>query len=243
MALKIDKEKTRKNIAFILERLKTDVDADLLNEYRAVFRKEISLSRRSWVAAYLLMQLEQGDSERAGRSRKPQRETRYAGKQAEAAGKAHERRGENRDEPRQYPLAEEDSIRLFINIGRSRRVFPREILGFINAKVGTPREDIGSIRILDNYSFIQVRTTIADSIIEGLNGQSFRGKIISISYAKNRKDEDGENSSQDESDNGRAYTETTVNGSAYPETGRDYSEESDTGFSEQEQDQPDKEDI
>jgi hypothetical protein len=234
MISKIDKEKTRKNIAFILERLKTDADADLLNEYRAVFRKEISLSRRSWVAAYLLMQLEQGDSERAGRGRKPQRETRYTGKQAE--GKAHEKKGENRDEPRQYPLAEEDSIRLFINIGRSRRVFPREILGFINAKVGTPREDIGSIRILDNYSFIQVRTTAADSIIEGLNGQSFRGKILGISYAKSRKDEDGENSSQDES-NGKAYTETNVNSPAYPE------EESDTGFSEQEQDQPDKEDI
>lgn len=282
MANKFDKEKTRKTIEFILERLNTDADADLLNEYRAIFKKEISLTKRSWAAAYLLMQFEQGNSGRFDRNRRPQmaarppQEFRYQDKgQSDGVGKTYEKKFENRDEPRQYPLAEEDSVRLFINIGRSRHVFPREILGFINAKVGTPREDIGSIRIMDNYSFIQVRNTAAVSIIEGLDGKSFRGKILAVNYAKSRRDEvrDGQDnypeSAGEETDYARTteynrageYAKATEYGDDYPETaaaespedeatdanyeaedaGAEISEEG--GFSEQAQDQSDKEEI
>jgi RNA recognition motif-containing protein len=46
---------------------------------------------------------------------------------------------------------------------------------------------------LDNYSFIQVRSSAADTIIEALNGQSFRGRILSVNYARPRKDEGEEN--------------------------------------------------
>jgi hypothetical protein len=61
-------------------------------------------------------------------------------------------------------------------------------LGLINAKTQIPREDIGAIRILDNYSFIQVRDSAADAIIEALNGQTFRGRVLSVNYARARKD-------------------------------------------------------
>jgi RNA recognition motif-containing protein len=88
-------------------------------------------------------------------------------------------------------------------VGRSRRVFPREILGLINSKTAIPRDDIGSIRILDNYSFVQVRDTVAEKIIEALNGLNFRGRPLTVNYAKSRKDE--ENSA----DNGD-YAETGI---------------------------------
>jgi RNA recognition motif-containing protein len=42
---------------------------------------------------------------------------------------------------------------------------------------------------LDNYSFIQVRTTVADTIIEALNGKSFRGRTLAVNYARNRKED------------------------------------------------------
>jgi hypothetical protein len=108
--------------------------------------------------------------------------------------KPHFSRSDNAEHPKRdpdsYPLAEADSVRLFINVGRNRRVFPREILGIINSETATPKDDIGAIRILDNYSFIQVRNTVADTIIEALNGKSFRGRILTINYAKNRKEMD-----------------------------------------------------
>jgi hypothetical protein len=93
-------------------------------------------------------------------------------------------------EPVRYPLSSEESKWLFFSAGRSRRVFPREILGLINTKTAIPREDIGAIRILDNYSFVQVRDTIAEKIIEALNGLNFRGRPLTVNYAKSRKNED-----------------------------------------------------
>jgi hypothetical protein len=87
-------------------------------------------------------------------------------------------------------LPEEESARLFINIGRNRRVFPREILGLIGAKTSVPREDIGTISILNNYSFIQVRSSAAPEILEALNGASFRGRTLTVNYARARKEDD-----------------------------------------------------
>jgi hypothetical protein len=86
-------------------------------------------------------------------------------------------------------IPEEESVRLFISIGRNRKVFPREILALINAKAQVSRDDVGAIRILDNYSFVQVRNTAADTIIEALNGQNFRGRTLTVNYARSRREE------------------------------------------------------
>jgi len=83
-------------------------------------------------------------------------------------------------------LPEEESKRLFISIGKNRRLYPRELAAFISSKTSASREDIGIIRILDNYSFVQVRDTKADEIIEALNGTRFRGRTLAVNYAKSR---------------------------------------------------------
>jgi len=171
MSPHIDKEKTRKTIALVLDKIKTEADPWLLNEYQRLFKKEVSLLRRSKTAAYLLMLCDQGKRLRFNRR--------------------DDKRSGEEDAPR-YPLSEEESKRLFFSVGRSRRVFPREILGLINTKTAIPREDIGAIRILDNYSFVQVRNTVAEKIIEALNGQNFRGRPLTVNYAKSRRDEENE---------------------------------------------------
>jgi hypothetical protein len=195
MVYHFNREKAKKVIRQILDKMKTEIDPHLLNEYRSLFKKEVSLFRRSWAAAYLLMCYEGGGQGSAGRFDKGRsRKSGDSERMPDRPGRAAERRPRNRlDEGIRtpYPLADEDSRKLFINIGRNRRVFPREILGLINAKTATPKEDIGAIRILDNYSFVQVRDTVADAIIEALNGQSFRGRILTVSYARARREDGG----------------------------------------------------
>jgi hypothetical protein len=121
--------------------------------------------------------------------------------------------------PRQYSLAEEDSKRIFISIGRNRRVFPREILGLIIAKTGVSRDNIGAIRILDNYSFVQVRDTVADQIIEALDNHVFRGRTLTVNYAKTRKDEAG---NQETSEQGDVFDDNND----YSESDESYQEDS-----------------
>jgi hypothetical protein len=185
MPAQFNKDKASKNIASILEQLQT-ADPALLAEYRKVFKKEVSFFRRSWAAAWLLWAYEQGwrfeKSFRAGES-----EGRSGMKTALSEFPTNLFR--KSDEGQRAPLLPEaESKRLFISIGRNRRVFPREILGLIGSKTSVPREDIGSIRILDNYSFVQVRDSAAEQIIEALNGVVFRGRTLTVNYAKLKKD-------------------------------------------------------
>jgi hypothetical protein len=180
MPSEFDKEKLQEKIQEILVKIKTEADPELLNTYRSILKKEVPFFTRSYVAAYLLMQLEGGSRGRKfheQRDKKP----RFS----------HSTSSENpKRDPDSYPLAEADSVRLFISVGRNRRVFPREILGLINSETATPKEDIGAIRILDNYSFIQVRNTVADTLIEALNGKNFRGRVLTVNYARDRREND-----------------------------------------------------
>jgi len=165
-----DTDKAKNTVGLVLEKIKTEADDGLLADYYALFKKEVSLLNRSKVAAYLLMQYDQGKTNR------------FAKNASHAAAED--------DAPRYTPLAEEESKRLFFSVGRSRRIFPREILGLINTKTSIAREDIGAIRILDNYSFVQVRDTVAETVIEALNGTMFRGRPLTVNYAKSRSEQD-----------------------------------------------------
>ncbi|MDR0400660.1 MAG: DbpA RNA binding domain-containing protein [Treponema sp.] len=197
----VDSKKIKQKIAVIREKIAAEADPSLLNEYRLLFKKEISFFRRSWAAAYLLMLYDQGTeagkSGRDSRSRsRAKGSLREEGEKpsvrAEGAGKREGGEHSDRAEgapPRPF-LAEDESRRLFISIGRNRRVFPREILGLIINRAQVEREDIGAIRILDSYSFVQVRDTAADAIIEALNGTSFRGRTITVNYARLKREED-----------------------------------------------------
>ncbi|MDR0553366.1 MAG: DbpA RNA binding domain-containing protein [Treponema sp.] len=189
-------EKTRKRLAEIVEKIHSEADLELLNQYRALFKKEISFFKRSSVAAYLLMEADQKSGRRAGTQG-----SRSRGSIRTDFSSDEERRADSKA----YPLAEEESARLFISAGRSRRIFPREILGMLISKASVSREDVGAIRILDNYSFVQVRATKADEIIEALKGVSFRGRPLTVNYARIRKAEDdqGDSFPDDSEETGR----------------------------------------
>jgi len=189
----MNEEGIRKRIRTLLEEIQNDVDPVLLNRCRAIFRQEVSFSRRSYMAAYLLLQAE---GELSG--------VNYGGSSGASSGDGRKEPGRSkRREPREKRsraetggiegapvLSEEESVRLFLSIGRNRKVFPREILALVNAKAKIAREDIGVIRILDNYSFIQVRNSVADTVIQALNGQSFRGRTLTANYARRREGEE-----------------------------------------------------
>jgi hypothetical protein len=265
-----DTERTKKNISRILEKIKSEVDPVLLNEYRSVFKKAVPFFSRSYAAAYLLMLYEQ-DSGRFGKNRRggsernaPKASQRWNEPRKEGRGKAPETRknleGSGGGDRNRYPLSAEESTYLFISIGRNRRVFPREILGLIGTKTSVPREDIGSIRILDNYSFVQVRDTAADAIIEALNGKPFRGRPLTVNHARTRRDESSPDSGaesryddESEAESRIPYdSDDTADKDSPYEGGNDvddYDEGGGTdgeglnGGLEQDDDQPDKENI
>ena len=171
----LDKEKAEKNLETIIDRLHNDTDFTLLKEYKKIYRKKIFLLRRSDVSAWLFMYYDQKETPQPRNNKKPVRPERKTGSPQDKPSAAFE-----------INLSEEESKRLFISIGKNRRLFPREIITLIMSKTSAAREDIGIIRILDNYSFVQVRDTKADEIIETLTWLRFRGRTLTVNYAKPR---------------------------------------------------------
>jgi len=183
----MNEENIRKRIRTLLEEIQFEVDPVLLNRCRSIFRQEVSYFRRSYMAAYLLL-LAEGPVEKKARSSSPP-----SGSRKEPGREKRLRTKTTRpDTEAVRVLSEEESTRLFISIGRNRKVFPREILALINARAKVPRDDIGMIRILDNYSFVQVHNSTADTVIQALNGQKFRGRTLTVNYARSRNEGDDE---------------------------------------------------
>jgi hypothetical protein len=185
---KVNEESLVRRIHSLLDEIQNEAEPHLLNQYRSIFRKEVSFFRRSYLAAYLLMLAEQGKT--FGKRRDSRRvEDKRRNFREDDSGKNGERREDFKSQDEMYVLPEGESARLFVSIGRSRKVFPREIIGLLSAKARITKDDIGDIRILDNYSFVQVRTAVADAVIKALNGQNFRGKTLTVNYARTKKDD------------------------------------------------------
>ncbi|MCL2277406.1 MAG: DbpA RNA binding domain-containing protein [Treponema sp.] len=190
----MDKLKAKKNLEEILKKIHTDTDVLKLREYQKIYKKEISLFKRSWAAAWLLMYYDDREIPPAAAPDKKKpvfaRNIEKTGSAAiktpaaEKPVKNAKQKTQSEKPPVEILMTEEESKKLFFSIGKNRKLFPREVITLIMTKTGAAREDIGMIRILDNYSFVQVRDTKADEIIEKLTGHKFRGRTLSVNYAK-----------------------------------------------------------
>jgi len=59
------------------------------------------------------------------------------------------------------------------------------------------REHIGEIRVLDNYSFVQVLTDDAEAVISALNESEYRGRKLAVSYSRKREEGAPDNADSD----------------------------------------------
>ena len=123
--------------------------------------------------------------------RRPRRETAPAAEPADAAGAAAEPRRERSAELRRRPRREtepapEGLSRLFVSIGRNRRVLPDDLAELISDSVTVERSELGEIRVLDSYSFVEVPEAVAEDTIAALSGTSFKGRRITVDFARTK---------------------------------------------------------
>jgi hypothetical protein len=201
-----DDAELRALISDILARIRTEEDPDALNAYRSVIRRNVPFFMRSYFAAYLFMKIDRAVPSRGDNRGKKERDRREEGRKrelpkqrtAEVDRKPPRVRDEERsgdgererrvEEPRRS-IPEAEAATLFVSAGRNRRAYARELLALIEAECSVSKEDVGELRVLDNFSFVQVRRSVADDIISGLDGKEFRGRPLAVSYAKPRKED------------------------------------------------------
>ncbi len=85
---------------------------------------------------------------------------------------------------------------LFISIGRNRRVFPKDLAQLFLDQLNVRKAELGEVKVLDNYSFVDVPRELADKAITALDGFTFRGRKITVNHARKRENEGGYSGSE-----------------------------------------------
>jgi hypothetical protein len=79
-----------------------------------------------------------------------------------------------------------DFATVFVGVGKNRKVFPRDLIQLFTNVDGVKSEDIGQIKILDNYSFIELSKDKAQAAIDELSGKEYRGRKLNVNYARKK---------------------------------------------------------
>ena len=185
--------------AFLADAVKSvesssDSDIEVLKKIKKLFKKNVPFSRRSYVAALLIKNATTGF--RSNRFNRENKTERYLSKREERYARNETRTTERKPAEEHTERAPRVTIdpsaagTIFIGVGRSRGVFPRDLVGLLVSVAGFDRSRIGEIRVLSNYSFIQLFAEDCDKAIAALNGYDYRGRKLSVSYS--RKKEEGE---------------------------------------------------
>ena len=203
------------------EKVKTSENVDLLSDLNKLFKKNVPLTVRKYVIAYLLKEalkhyhpsnfrrdrFERNERfDRNERNSHQRQERNFRQERTERAAEASEETTEE-ERPRhpRVEIPEDQATSIFISIGKNRRVYPRDLVGILIAIAGIDRERIGDIKVLANYSFVQLYTEDAQTAIDKLNGYDYRGRKLAVSYSRQKSDSEGEAAS--EADSAESQTE------------------------------------
>ena len=174
-----------------VEAVKSEEDPVELNQYRKLYKKNVPLALRMYVAAYLAKNAA-GEDRGGRRNRRDDNRTRGRNQERTQRESRAEREPREPREPAapRVQIDEALATTIFISIGRNRKVFPRDLIGLIVQNANIERERIGDIRVLDNYSFVQLYTDDCPAVIAALNEFEYRGRKLTVSYSRKKTDEE-----------------------------------------------------
>ncbi|HBY20317.1 MAG: ATP-dependent RNA helicase [Clostridiales bacterium GWE2_32_10] len=95
-----------------------------------------------------------------------------------------------------------DMIRMFINIGRNKKIGPKDVVGAIADKARIKGNFIGDIDIYENFTFVEIPEKYAEQVIDMMKGNTIKGNTINIEKASkngNKKNKNEKNNYNDRS--------------------------------------------
>lgn len=149
-------------------------EPQFLEAYRKIIKKNLTFTQRKYLAAYLLLTMNHKESHFS--SFHPHTLAQNQRKQ-EWIKKSNSQ--ENNSQFRS----------LFFNVGKNRYSNPASLYQFLLNSLPLTNEDIGHIRILPKYSFVEIKSELCDTVIETLSNASFRGARLKVNYATNDNSE------------------------------------------------------
>ncbi len=186
-----DPDELKARLKELVRTIHEEEDPHEMTAYKKFVKRNVSVFSRAYLTAYLVKTLmNDGEMPAPSRSRakteKPRRERR--GSERKAERRPPQSDGADSDDAATGNVAPEDRQTLFVSVGKNRRVYPKDFVALFAELDGVQGDDIGQIKILDNYSFVEVDKSVADVIIETYNGYDFRGRKLTVNFARNKKE-------------------------------------------------------
>ncbi len=187
--------------------IREDADLERLKVIRRQIRTALPLSVRRYLPAYLLQEAVGAGVPRAaaGRDRpvatdrKPPRPAERPAPVERPAERSERAADAESTSAAGSPVAREDAAppeadgggdemaRLFVSVGRSRRVSRQMLADLFVAKLDLPHDHLGEVRVLDNFSFIEVPSEFAQAAIDKISGETLNGRRVNVDYARSKK--------------------------------------------------------
>lgn len=77
-------------------------------------------------------------------------------------------------------------VRFFVNVGRSARISPSDLVRTIAEEAGVPGQAVGKIDIFDRFTFVEVEEESAPFVYEALRQSRINGSRVNLEPAKPR---------------------------------------------------------
>lgn len=196
-----------------INKIRTEEDIDTLTKLIKVFKKNVPFSMRKYVTAFLLKEsLKHYHSFRRPSTRQTsfkKRNDRSFRNDYRANTKTEKSftntstettETEERVKHQRVQIDADKATSIFLSIGKNRRVYPRDLVGLLVAVAGFDRDRIGDIKVLANYSFVQLYTEDAQTAIDKLNGYDYRGRKLVVSYSNQKSKAEDETSFDSDSE-------------------------------------------
>ena len=175
----------------------SDSEIETMKKLKKLFKKNVPFSRRSYVAALLIKNATNGykgnkfrnnDNQKFNRNEKNERFNNSNNRNNSNANNTEERA----ERAPRVTIDPSVANTIFVSVGKSRGVYPRDLVGLLVGVAGLDRSRIGEIRVLSNYSFIQLFADDCSKVISALNEYEYRGRKLSVSYSKKKEESEKE---------------------------------------------------
>ncbi|HHT81631.1 MAG: DbpA RNA binding domain-containing protein [Sphaerochaeta sp.] len=169
-------------IQVLAGKTKADPNPEELEQLKRLIKKNVPFTLRSYFMAYLLREVLNANSPKTRTTSAPQKgsKPKQAQKGPQAESKKQERPPQKRREEKPLP---EGARTLYLNIGKMKRLYAKELSLLLQKELEITREDIFSLRIHDKYSFISMTEENCEKAIAKLNGMDIKGRTAAVSYS------------------------------------------------------------
>lgn len=154
---------------------KADPNPDELESLKKLIKKNVPFMLRGYFTAYLLREILQANT--------PKRATRTTAPKAPKSESAPQKEAAEAPKARVERPLPEGARTLYLNIGKMKRLYTKELSQILQDELSIERDDIYSIRIHDKYSFISMSEPNCEKAIATLNGKEIKGRTASITYS------------------------------------------------------------